>query len=220
MLLRVLEHRFLASAAHVVADDKLWLPGKPHFLPLDGAGQVVMTAPDLEAAQKDKADVAFVLLNQTYADGLTALGCDFLSVAQTTMYVSLPAAEEFVFSGYPWRKSKNHRRGEIENTRMDARETALSDDEVAALGHDPGINVGMRYDREKFRHGETPITGPLPDGMSGGAIWQRSPDGIPALVGIATTFDEPRRLMLGTRIRPLLFRVRDALRAKLGLPPL
>jgi hypothetical protein len=220
VLLRALEHHFLASAAHVLADEKLWLPGKPQFLPLDEAGRIIMTAPDLAAAQKDKVDVAFVILNQTYVAALATLGCEFLSVAQTTMSLNLPPAKEFIFSGYPWRKSKNHRHGEIENTRMDAREEALMDDEIAALGLDPRVNVAMRYDREKLSHGDTPVTGPLPHGMSGGAIWQRSPDGAPILAGIATTFDGPRRLMLGTRIRPLLFRVRDTIRGQLGLPPL
>ncbi len=219
--MRVVEYHFLASAAHVLADDKLWLPGKPQFLPLDGAGRVMMTAPDLAAAQHDQTDVAFVILNQTYVEAFRALGSEFLSVAQTaTMQVSLPPPDEFVFSGYPWRKSKNYRQGEIESTRMDAHEQALSEHEITALGRDPRVTLAMHYDREKMQHEGMPITAPLPHGMSGGAIWQRSEAGTMILAGIATTFDESRRLMLGTRIGPLLFRVRDTLRAQLGLPPM
>ncbi len=72
VLLRILDSRFLVSAAQVFNSDCLWLPGKPKFVPLDAAGQVMGTSLDLAASQTDIEDVGYVALHALASAALTA----------------------------------------------------------------------------------------------------------------------------------------------------
>lgn len=213
VLLRALDYRVLVSGAHVLLDDPLWLPGKPKFVPLDLAGRVFATSADLDAAKKDRADLAYAVLNQTAADALEAQGCEFLSIAQTSFGKTLSTPERWVFSGYPWRKSNNRVVGQIVNTRMDVSERAIPDAELVSHGLDARVHVAMHYPRKKMHHEGRRVTGALPHGMSGGAIWHVGSDGVPILAAVATGYDAGKKNMNGTRINPLLFRIRDELRA-------
>jgi hypothetical protein len=125
VLLRILEYRVLTSVSHVLLADRLILPGIPQFVPLDGAGRIFTTSPNLAAAQNDPADVGYVILNRGAIDALTAQGCEFVSIAQTTFGKPFPEPSHWIFSGYPWRKSNDRVPGQIESTRMDVHERII-----------------------------------------------------------------------------------------------
>ena len=222
VLLRALEYRMMVSAAHVLLDDPLWLPGKPRFVPLDSAGRVFATCPDLDAAKKDRADLAYTVLEETAAEALEAQGCEFLSIAQTSFGKAFPRPERWIFSGYPWRKSNNRVVGQIVNTRMDVMERAIPDEDLADFDLDARLHVAMHYARKKMQHEGRRVIGALPHGMSGGAIWLVGQDSAPIVVAIATSYDSGKKVMSGTRINPLLFRIRDELQADMkrrGIAP-
>jgi hypothetical protein len=92
----------------------------------------------------------------------------------------------------------------------------IPDGEMAAFGCDPKLHVAMHYPRKKMYHEQVRITGALPHGMSGGAVWHVGSDGVPTLVAIASNYDAGKKFMRGTRINPLLFRIRDELRADMA----
>ena len=98
VLLRVLDFRLLASAAHVLMDDDLVLPGKP-FMLLDDAGRVFGTSPDLPLALRDPADLAYLILNPRAIATLEAQNYSFLSVAETSFGREPGPAEALIFSG-------------------------------------------------------------------------------------------------------------------------
>ena len=216
VLLRADEWRILASAAHVLLDDPIWLPAKPEFVPLDLAGRVVTTAPDLASARVDRKDVGYVLLNPRTAEMLEAQGLQFLSMANTSCLRELPPADRYIVSGYPCSKSSTMvSRQQIWNARMDALGEAISDAELVELGCNPMLHIAVRYDREALDYEGKRVTGPLPKGMSGGAIWHVSSDNTLTLAGIVTDYEPGGKYIRGTRINPLLFRIRDHIRADL-----
>ena len=99
---------------------------------------------------------------------------------------------------------------------MDVHERIIPNGEMAAFGCDPKLPVAMHYPRKKMYHEQVRITGALPHGMSGGAVWHVGTAGMPTLVAIATNYDAGKQLMRGTRINPLLFRIREHLRADIA----
>ena len=160
--------------------------------------------------------MGYVILNEGAVDALTAQGSEFLTLAQTAWGKPFPEPTHWIFSGYPWRKSNNRVPGQIESTRMDVHERVIPDTEMGAFGCDPALHAAMRYPRKKMYHEQVRVTGALPHGMSGGAVWHVGADGLPIVVAIATNYDAGKKFMRATRINPLLFRIRDVLRVDMA----
>ncbi len=217
ILVRLREHYFVLSAAHVFTSQKLWLPGKPS-MPLDEAGRTFATSPFDRTPHADHLDLGYVLLNAKAVAALTALGRTFLE--STEWVLALPPLKTAVvtFVGMPCSKSKTIvGRQQLITTPTYIRSSALTAAEVTALGRDAKLHLAIHYDRERLSNDATGarVTGPLPEGMSGGPMWLVLPDGTPKLWAIGTDYDLQKQVLWGSKIQPLL---RNLLERHFGQP--
>ena len=195
--------RWLFTAAHVVAGHaSVFLPGRPQ----------VQIRRERFGLSPLSLDLAYAELSPNEIKTLIACGLKFLPLenlaASTEMFP--PSRNGCVITGFPVGSVEidgNDRtiqvkptmvisqfltHGELVQSRLDAQ------NQVAAKfgGLTAGIFKLKKYD---------------PRGMSGGAIWNTCV-GNAKLVGIATDYDPTRKIVIGTRIRPMLEEIVRGLR--------
>lgn len=210
VLIRIDGGRFLLSARHVLMASDLRLPGAI-FLHLDAISRIFCSGPAVDDAEP--ADVGFAHLADFAVEFLEQAGYDFLDpLTQSVAGYDLPAPTEFIFSGYPVNRTKTRvALQQITASRVDVNENAIPASDHAVYGFNPKLHLAMRYDRQNLQSEGQRVNGPDPDGMSGGAIWHVTPEGVPLLAGIATHHDPVKKFLRGTRIRPVLTRAAEYL---------
>ena len=184
--------RWLFTAAHVI--------GAHEIVFLSGQSQIVIPR-DRFGISPPELDLAYAELTPAEAASLEAVGLRFLPCAALDGSISelSPRRNGCLIAGFP----ATEVRVDGDERKIAARLTAvtsqfLTPKERLGLKFDARLQVaakfgGLSEGRQKFR----------PEGMSGSGIW-REEAGQLQLVGIATDFDPARRIILGTRLRPLL----------------
>lgn len=207
-LLRVGQHHFLVSAAHVLIECALELPTTPN-LRLEHAGHILSSSPfDQLANEGDKYDVGCIHLTPDAIVRITALGRSFLDPSAIALDLQRVARVVFVFAGFPASSSKTHVGiGQVVSTPTYIRGEKLSDEEIRSLGHNPKFNFGISYDRERIAETDNNrrVTGPIAVGMSGGPAWLILPDGTPMLIGIGTHYYPEKKVLVASTVAPLVF---------------
>lgn len=123
-----------------------------------------------------------------------------------------PGGSFFVVGGFPASAiKKQSNRGPF---RIFFKTIITLESELDVVSHAPDLHIVLKYDlknQAKYMAGESGTQkGVLPKGMSGCGIYRISllpnPDGehVVHMVGILTEYDKKRRLLIGTRLKPLL----------------
>jgi len=179
--------RWLFTAAHVIdAHDIIFLPGRPQ----------VRIHKERFSVSPPSLDLAYMELKPSEANALINCGLKFLSLekidASTEPFP--PDVYGCAISGYP-----------VDSIEIDgdactinAKPTIvtsqfLAPSELVHAKLDPQNQIAAKF-------GGLSID---PKGLSGGAIWRVKTEEA-TLVGIATDYDPKRKILIGTRVRPML----------------
>ena len=202
---------WVVTSSHVVVGlsaARFWIGGKP-LQPL-GEETVYFCPPP--------ADVAFFQLNEMKANAVRAAGTRFLSLAAFGSYEDGP--RDCVVTGYPYRWASDPsvtidpETELISAQQMAYQSTLLS---RAKLEFVPGINrsvnVAVKADRMNEIESGKNISVARFDfiRLSGGIIWQRQSDNITRAIAIVTDHDPKLKLLLGTIVTPLIFKMAEKL---------
>jgi hypothetical protein len=196
VLVRANNSFWLLSAAHVLRDHQkgLWLCGRPKTFQLTGT----LVWGD------DPLDLAFTELTKTEHQALIDVGNDFLWVENVDATAGDFGDTQMIVSGFP--ESRVVIDGDersILATPTNLRSKFLSNAELRVRRYDPTIRLAGSYDVLVDNDGHS-VKKLSMRGLSGGAIWCRNDSNELKLVGIAIEYDSKRKLLVGTRIRPLI----------------
>ncbi|HEY4299380.1 MAG TPA: hypothetical protein VGM73_00820 [Candidatus Didemnitutus sp.] len=204
VLVRTRSRFWLLSAAHVLKQQvNLWLGGKPQSFPL--RGNLVWFG--------DPLDLAFTELSAANSEALINNGNSFLPIARVDARTRDFSNFRMIAHGFPARGIEiDGDSREITATPTTLRSKFLSNVDLRKSNCDPALEVAGLYDILVDSNGQ-PVKKLEIRGLSGGAIWSRSEDDKLHLVGIVKEFDPKRKLVIGTRIRPLLVEMERRLAA-------
>jgi hypothetical protein len=193
VLVKSISAFWLFTAAHVVGPDlRLWLPGRP-FSMLNEPVRMC----------NDPLDLAYVRLQARTVMALQTIGLVFLPIDCVD-----PSNESFfpgrcIFSGYPVHRTKvDNVRGIASATPIELTSDFLSDAELRRRRYDTKVHLAARL--KHLRDASGPVPSFDPCGLSGGALWRASKLGKQTLVGIVTEYSRKKKVLSGTRIRPLI----------------
>jgi len=187
--------RWLFTAAHVVSKhDVLFLPGRP---------QMVLRK-ERFGISPDFLDLAFLELSPAEVENLERSGLRFVPFEALDLSTEElpPDRDGCLIAGFPGPNVDV----DGDNRTIRAGPTVVTSQFLSARER-----MGLRLEGEtqivaKFgglREGGRKLNRFKPDGISGSGIW-RNEAGEPRLVGIATDYDPGRRIVIGTRLRPML----------------
>ena len=187
--------RWLFTAGHVVANhDRLFLPGRPQ----------VHIRRERFGLSPLSLDLAYVELSPKETETLLACGLKFLPledlIASTELFP--PDRNGCVITGFPAHSVEidgHERTIRVKPTLVTSQ--FLTPDELVHAHLDARIQIAARFGG--LAEGKSKLKKFDPRGLSGGAIWKTS-GGEAKLVGLVTDYDPKLKIIIGTRVRPML----------------
>lgn len=199
------DQKFLVTAAHAIDEGFIWFPAERGFRRLNSPG--VMTTPPQNGRDGDRGDFAMFHLS---AEDQTSKHpfYEYVDVCMIDVNLNYRFRDRYEFTGYPHRRERLDR-GKKRSVPGYASITSesVSEERFRELGLSTLTHVVIAYQREKMMQNGRQITGPLPHGLSGGAVWKRyagSEDR--KLAAIAIEFRG--ECLIGPRISPVLEYIR------------
>jgi hypothetical protein len=206
-LLKFGDAGFLATARHcldTVADQGVFVPADGEIVGVEARGSRCEEPFDLGYLRLSP-DVTARL--ERSAHFLTA---DFIDPDD----LALPNSH-YAFVGFPWRQTTRAfgpKRFKYQTHMFTGKSFTIA--ELTARGLDPRIHIAIEFDRENVKMPDgTFQTAPLPEGMSGGAVFnvRRDPgrtSGIEMRIAGLGTYHDPHQLQ-GVRLAALLHLIRE-----------
>jgi hypothetical protein len=212
ILLKVLSHWFLITAAHVLDENTYTnfyllgkavdlMMGKTALLDLEGTVHFVNTP---EAGRKhDRLDLGFVALSDSLAAELATrysfLSPEDLDVNEVLTMEVVVARAPYAFVGYPQSRNKARPGNKFKPCGAMFSLSPAPLERYSGLDLDSRTHIVANFDRSN-------IGGPEPYGISGGGVWYVGDHLIltgsqrPKLVAVAIEWREPEKVMVGVRI--------------------
>ena len=187
--------RWLFTAAHVIEKhDRLFLPGRPQ----------VHIRRERFGFSPPPLDLAYAELSPGEIETLVACGLKFLPLENLNASTELfpPDRNGCVITGFPAHSVEidgHEHTIRVKPTMVTSQ--FLTPDELVHAHIDPRIHIAARFGG--LTEGKAKLKNYDPRGMSGGAIWKTA-SGEAKLVGIVTDYDPKRKIVIGTRVRPML----------------
>jgi hypothetical protein len=214
VLLRLAEHHFLLTAAHVTDHrliGALSIPGRHGNPGLNGyyAG---MRLPGSGNRGDDRYDIAYIRLTAKTVEALHP-SLIFLEWNDLDVFDTTVEKDSYSFLGYPVRKS------DVRGNTIITESASFSGDGAAShecerLGYNPQHHILIRFRRHKTVNYGTGLrqTAVHPEGLSGGPVvaWDKLMEEKnqlpppPKLAGILTTYHESAHHLVATRINCFL----------------
>jgi hypothetical protein len=214
VLVRFGAHHFIFSAAHVLDEvllDGLFLPGKQGFVPL--RGEVFRTMFPEGIRDNDRIDLACMRVDEIkdlLSEDLCFLPSEYIHTSHST-----GEGRHYRFSGYPHKgvelKSLENNVGARLETYEDV---GIPFDLYLKAGLDPRTHIAITFNDKKARDESGQIITPKnQSGTSGGGVWagEKNADEVvfsPRLVAIVIEHDVTHKILIGTKLGPLVELVR------------
>jgi len=208
VLIRIADHYFLVSAAHVMDEfnrNSILIPGKNHLIPLTGSYSVT-ELPDTGLRDDDHSDFGFLKFQSDMQHNLDD-SLVFIDERDCDPMDTTEEKDAYTIIGYPSESSQSTEgTAETAITRISGEGTR--DHRYAKLGLTPKSHLLIQY---RTRKATTPLMKQARkvnfEGMSGGGVfaWSKNlpnPDALsqPNLVGVVTAYSEYHNVFISTRI--------------------
>lgn len=212
-LLRVLETRFLFTAAHVIdrTMNQPLLVGNPTgFRQIRGWGK--LTLPVSGSRQADRNDIAVIALDEETASFIEAAHAP-LPIHCVDVNDSFSPGKPYEFFGCPWRKvGSGKSRSLLEPSIYKFKSRSVAETDYASLGLSPHQHIVVEFNLKRVTDGNgRAVVAPDPEGMSGGPVWRFVPVDSGGqrmwtrmLVGIGIEYISKKRMLVGVRINAAL----------------
>jgi hypothetical protein len=214
VLLRLAEHHFVLTAAHVTDQRQLGslsLPGR-HGNPGLNGHYAGMRLPRSGNRRDDRYDIAYIRLTAETVEALHP-ALIFLEWGDLDVFDTTVEKDAYSFLGYPVRNSDVRGNTIVTDLGSFSGDGAASD-EYERLGYNPQHHILIRFRRHKAVNYGAGLrqTAAHPEGLSGGPVvaWNKYIDEKeqlpppPKLVGILTTYHESAHHLVATRINCFL----------------
>ncbi|PKA14344.1 hypothetical protein [Leptospira haakeii] len=209
VLLKIQEELFILTSAHVydgINGNGLLVPTKTGLIEIEYFASHI---PDAKNDRKnDKIDIAYLRFKAgspiEFVDGLAPLSLNQIDISD-----SREGEDIYTFTGFPYRKSKFYD-NKLSSELYSFTGGASNEEIFVEQNYDKNINIIIDFNRKKTIGEVGSISAaPLPNGISGGGIFSYSKDKrklfsdekVIRLVGIAHTFLEKEKLLVGTSIK-------------------
>lgn len=207
-------HRFIATAAHVLDQDQARAVYFGRGVVVTPTTTEVITSglPASGNRADDEIDVAVFRPGEESVAALLAQGCRVIPLEDGGVEDESAPGDRYVFSGFPSNRSRLHRATHtLDPGAVSANCLTASNEELLALGLNPGTHIAVQFDRERMANPDgRQMTAPEPWGMSGGPVWKlRRNSGDYVLVGLGTAFRSDRNLLVATRIGAVVALLRN-----------
>lgn len=214
-LLKIGEHHFLLSAAHVlkkIFNQHLYIPkgnALELFSPLTD-GQLHSTKSNSLDHNDDTFDVAYIRIRPGAVEKFSQF--EFLSITDLEVDDHPLKLKPYYITGYPDSKTKFLNGHKKLDERFYAYVRFLADKQIySKTGLSPFTHIILDLDRKKSVGANLRVeTAPHPRGMSGGGVWCQSIDamtnkvkGRPKLAGISVSYQKSPDVVIATKI-PLI----------------
>ncbi len=207
ILFSVAPYAFLLTAAHVLDKNRestLFVAGERELLPL--AGESSRIPVPHAGRKKDRLDFAFILLPSTIKRQLTRF--TFLKPKDVDVNDAVAPQTLYGFVGYPGTKNKRRSGRTFKLSSQVFGVNAASVGSYNALGLNERIHFIGKFDRKRMVDREKGlVTGPMPHGMSGGAVWRLGKyselaSGIQTerLIGVGIEYPDSHDMLIGVRM--------------------
>ena len=211
ILLQIKNKIFILTAAHVVDDTisrEILIPTQDGLIPFQGIVSY-FPLPNNENRDDDIIDIAFYQFDSTWKYEFES-SYKPINIIDINITDQAYEYDNYSFIGFPYRKSKI-RGNNYEGKLYKYPGGHISTGGISINGFNPEANIVIHFDRKKVITDDN-FKGilPLPHGISGGGIFAHPKDKSQddkeklKLVGIAHTYIESKKIMIGTSINFLL----------------
>lgn len=203
--------RWLVSAAHVLDEadhNTIYIPGKSGPIPLEG-DFMKSKAPDA-GRYDDLIDLGF--LNMDKIGASISNDYKFLPEWMISVDHATESGRNYLFLGFPHKAvkvRKDQRKIRSQPHSYEAKGVEL--ERYSSMGLDPKIHIAISFDAKRAKNKNGQIEVPKDQhGTSGGGVWIGEPRSevdqvlIPMLVGIIIEHRASEKVLLATKIVPLL----------------
>lgn len=212
VFLKIANQYFLLTAAHVLdagEHSELFVGFNGRFVPLSGAWCQTRLPPSQDR-RDDNTDIGYCCLED--AGTLSELGTSSRVLGRSDVLLEEPMpGQSLRVCGYPATRVEVGD-GVVETTVTSFEGFEISAKEYDQCGLSPKVNIAVRFNQKRMfspRLARIIPTIRVLNGMSGGGIYVETPDSAPPymkllLVGITTTHDSQKSLIIGTRLNAFL----------------
>lgn len=172
--LQVGPEKFLVTAAHVIDEGFVWFPREQGFKRISSRGGI-SNSPTV-SRRDDRVDFAVFHLNEEDLSSKHPYH-QFVQISNVEVDLNYRTGDPYQFTGFPYRKEKLKLHSKETVPQLVSISSVTASEAVyAKLGVSTATHVVIEFDRKRMLKDGKQTTAPLPDGMSGGAVWRHCSD--------------------------------------------